>query len=1814
MHVDFLIITALKDELDALLALRTEWKPHKDQYGFDYHHLRLTNHDGELVSVAAAWSGAMGESAAATRATALVTELQPLGLGMCGICAGKPSDTSLGDVIVADRVYSYDHGKLIARTSAGGERVEDFFHDITTYSLPIAWKFGAAALGADFEGRSDVSSARPLTIALQRTWLLRALHAHTENGGVTPYDSPERPTACPDWAKAIASLEKAGLANVKGGTIVLTPAGTSWVRDHRVRNPEWSPANAQFKVHTSAIATGKTVREDPELFDRLARVVRKTTGVEMEAAAIGYVGQYANIPTIVVKAVSDHADGDKDDSYRAFACTVAAQFLLAFVDTHVGPGDGSLPSRLGSSTKQWRNDVKDDLRGVRLAREKAAKALRTGHAENRTLVVLGESGAGKSALVKTALPEAADVLAVYADDIAEFEETDTVAFLEARAGPTTLVIDAAERLADETQCRKVARFIRAMHLERDDTPWRLVMVCQTLHWRAIKERLERTKFSWGPRLLEFESPPLTRDELRAVAAAFPSLGGLLGRDDLQPLTTQMKALDLLCDAAAEGVLPAAEPWVGESDFIDWYWEHYFRRDGRGDNHAVALQILARDQADEYRFGTALASVRSSDVALIPALVTAGVLTRREDVVRFEHDVYADYARVRYLLSELRVQRLDGLRLRITNPLWSRAFRLLSLHLLESHGNDVTRAVNEWLRVSSVLSGTSAVAFDLFVDAIPFAVSPERLLEQLSQQLLEDEGRLLRRFLVRFLYVATLPHRAVLEALRDASREVRTQAEVRWRQPILRLWIPVLRWIVRHGPDIVANAPDELVAIAEPWLIIGRKFEKLPARDELAVLILDIAERITHSSRWRVPVEDAERLYTVVVAAGATASERFRKLVRRYAGLEVPPPSEPDDPENVPEHQRYLLQRIIPVVTVGPWEGGPVADSNDKFARAVLQDPASGWLVEFDADFAREVFTALLIKPPNERTFGDRHGRDYELRHPDFSFKPTSKFAPVGHLLETAPDLGLRLIEQLASLATEQWLEAVNEGRHPLHPPSADEAVLELDVDGQPRMYAGAGDPFNWHLTSSGGPKPLKAALMTFEQWLYDLVDTKKLDDALLRNILVSTKSAAILGVLLEIALLSPLTLLSSLEPLATSADMLWMARNRLHLTRDSFLPAIAPEAYEFARLRHRERDLLRVVTYLFAQRDLKWPAIDAMRQRWLEDVARSSATRRKEWLSVLAATFDPANWKTVTTAEGHEGLEFQPPSELVAKNEAELAELNSSILLQSIPFRCRRVIDGKEQLSSDQLLELLERVAAAAELDEHTTWSVGGLAGLRCAVATLALLKFSDWLKANVHWRELCIGWVHAALDANTDEMEQHTNHADVRDWTWDAFAAEVVPVLLAEATGDTSLRRAAVTFISLAHDVAVKKFFEAAASLLPSKTFDQLLHLATEFAATSRPSVPVPVVSKTFKEKAEAFVAGTLDGLPVGWAVRARGEELDDGYLILVFSWVGARLRSGESLEERVRVIVAALAERILTRLRRHEHEPADALVGPRRPASELLRPRPLEHLRGWLRALCRFFRALFGKATSSTTASRRRFSRRPHSYQRPLPYESDYLITRWLAWVIVHEPNAGRRRELWEQWMRLPLDCEYFIETFFDALYTTGLDNDAPFFADALLEIGLFARTEGWLQPENESASRVAISMIGRGGVYERWKEAHGPIARRCWELWRLWIDAAHTWHGCLTVFCGLLCTPAFSPLRIEALLCIARYDIRQTLRDSEAQEAVTRLLETVTTEHAPEVAANASVRRSVELILEALVAIGSRRAIVLSDKLRFVVGSKT
>ena len=327
-QIDVLLITAVPDELNVVRNAEHDWQPKEDSKGFTYYTRKVIGNRGNDFTIAVARPIDKGSDHASNIATRLVNELKPRCLAMVGICAGWREKVFLGDVIVAERVFRYDAGKLKAFRN-GDIRKEEVFQDICTYNLNPLWVQKAQDFPTDWI--TTIQTKRPLSYSYQELWLLYAQEAFESGKGKKPLDLGERETKCPDWTEVLKRLEKKGLIEVVGG-LKLTAAGKKKVAEHRIRYPNIPPESKKPKSCVAPMGTGSQVKEDLELFPTIEHYMRAVLAVEMEAAAIGIVAEIENVdPFIIVKGVADYADPDKDDHFRTYAIEASYRFLMAFL-------------------------------------------------------------------------------------------------------------------------------------------------------------------------------------------------------------------------------------------------------------------------------------------------------------------------------------------------------------------------------------------------------------------------------------------------------------------------------------------------------------------------------------------------------------------------------------------------------------------------------------------------------------------------------------------------------------------------------------------------------------------------------------------------------------------------------------------------------------------------------------------------------------------------------------------------------------------------------------------------------------------------------------------------------------------------------------------------------------------------------------------------------------------------------------------------------------------------------------------------------------------------------------------------------------------------------------------------------------------------------------------------------------------------------------------------------------------------------------------------------------------------------------------
>src|ERR1700694_5372121 len=126
-YFDVCIVCALAEEAEAFMHVVEQ--EHKVAFasGFsidkrEYRYTTIQNCAKEPLKVHLSWLPRYGPIETALHVKSLLHEFNPRFVGMSGICAGDKRAVKLGDLVLAERAFNVDSGKLVAGADGASER------------------------------------------------------------------------------------------------------------------------------------------------------------------------------------------------------------------------------------------------------------------------------------------------------------------------------------------------------------------------------------------------------------------------------------------------------------------------------------------------------------------------------------------------------------------------------------------------------------------------------------------------------------------------------------------------------------------------------------------------------------------------------------------------------------------------------------------------------------------------------------------------------------------------------------------------------------------------------------------------------------------------------------------------------------------------------------------------------------------------------------------------------------------------------------------------------------------------------------------------------------------------------------------------------------------------------------------------------------------------------------------------------------------------------------------------------------------------------------------------------------------------------------------------------------------------------------------------------------------------------------------------------------------------------------------------------------------------------------------------------------
>lgn len=1232
-----------------------------------------------------------------------------------------------------------------------------------------------------------------------------------------------------------------------------------------------------------------------------------------KALHAGDAEQAVSLWTCLLRTARDYATAGGDLTRPELVQQLRGQFSLLEYPNYQGDWQ-----RLGQASRSLSDRIRDTIAG-RLKLDRAAPLAEVGASlkPRHFAVLLGPSGCGKSVIAKrlAATPGEMDhVLWMNATSLNE-PSLDAIRQklglqheIEEVLGKTNvarglIVLDGLDLFSGDA-LRNAAVIAHAAFERGTNCPWAILATCGLERWEAVYRSLLRESVdptSIVTLALDNDLAP----DLPKIKQRFPELSRILLRANIQQLFRNLKVLDVV---ASQTQLRSEQTvaWVGETDVLRWYWDEHVASGPQGSGRSRFLQRLSEIEAADLTRRVPVSRLEAEECRVLSGLIDDHICAKDEEQVGFDHDLFADWARQRRVYSEGE-NLVAFIRQQCINPRWHRAIRLVGLQLLE----DPHKGSDAWQSLIVQLSDSAnspTQESDLVLEAAFFAADPIPLLDSAWEHLREAEGVLLLRLLNRFLHVATFPNPLLAPVAGENDRGYSTASAAMWRLPYWPLWLPMLQFVYTHRAEAIALCPDSVSQMADLWLRqSGRTW---PLRREAAEILIDAA-------RWMIETKRAgeryysdrldERVYRRLLVA-ATECEDITVAIVRELSERVATNGEPaeDDSATIganaatmpPTNQSHSITEGWFGPVGHPWSDGPLRRVDDAFREACLGSAvAMTPLIDACPTIASEVILALLIREPLPE---DRVGYRSSLGMEDLDIEWLADWFPAMYFhgpffpfLQRQPALAIEMIVRLVNFATERWAESRDPGS-PGNPP-----YVAIRALGEEVRWVGNLDVYFWYRERLIEPHAIPTALMALEKWLYDLAEAEQNLDQWITQILRSSRSVALAGVLVALGRKSPTLFRGPLRPLLgvwqfhqweQNYAIEGFERTCLGMTLMSWV-RYGEEVFNVAKawhtLPHRATPLNDVAIRLFVEDFDIRSALDDARKEWQQEfVRRENEGVERGYLEQMIALYNIENWSVQEIDEGLK-IDWKAPQELQERRQPEVERIQRAQTLLGFPIQCRARLEENKPLSAEEIepfWSLINQIADYRPVESSPGDSTFPEHALLGGIAVLVVFH-SDWLEADPERLRWCEEWILRVLQSPPPRQQLDCAES-VYDCDWQSFLADAVPLLFAGDIENTGLRRLVAELAMAYHYVTagklMKRCFQARARI--GDDFSRLQNLIAIWAAIREvhrvthcgnsiwdtPHVPFNV-GAWYERLARAFVTKQLPSRPIPWQRLAR-------------------------------------------------------------------------------------------------------------------------------------------------------------------------------------------------------------------------------------------------------------------------------------------------------------------------------------------------------
>lgn len=1329
------------------------------------------------------------------------------------------------------------------------------------------------------------------------------------------------------------------------------------------------------------------------------------------------------------------------------------------------------------------------------------------------MLVHGDSGAGKSALVKAALGAGASNQVWLGPEqlkaaLSEGERgrlglrQPLQQVLQASsAASNVLVIDSSEKLEAATRLRAKELLAALLDGSEGQAPaWRVVVISQS---DALADVLPILPGGQG--LKPIAVSPLAGMDVQGALRATAQLAWLA--DDLVAVQAlrNLKTLGWVIQAGAEFQTDISR--LSPAAIADRVWTHWTQ--GNFASQQLLMQLAERESRFERSFAlTDLDPAQATILHAGPTSVPLGL--NRRNRLHFEHDLAADWARFQWLKQ---IADMPGKWAELaSNPLWHSALRLLGQMLLRE--GDV--GATAWDGAFKALARESLpIAADVLLDALYLDPEADRFMAERAEFLLARNGEWLERLLKRFLHIGTVPNAAFSGLGLDSSTDIYLEAT--FRMPIVARWRAVVGFLHANLDRVSKLMSPTVARVCEVWLLglpaTARPGHIIRYRKELAEIALACAREMqVQNGRGPFFLREGSRpLYSAALAAapdlpaeiGAWALEMAeRRPLAQDVAERIALARQEEERKRAADERKAPKSRapqpfptfISTVEELPPWPLGPADRVDRQFRKAVLNSATARPLIQACPDVAAEVTLACIIDgtPTRDRS-SLMIGADLGLEHDDEGYPTIYWKGPFLVFLQMNPGRALTALISLVDFCTLRWTEAAQLRGYSVGP-----GITLALADGSQRHFHGGHPILNWAHHSDLGNGQLFCALNALEKWLTLRIDAGADVGAHLERLLGEGTSVAILGVLLNIAKYRPSLLSGALMPLVGSQALYDWALEEGHQPEfEGWKWATAGEtAFELAKqwafADYRGKNWLQDVVAPAIQEDARVAqfVLDAI-GTWTRPEGRKAAIE----FDLLVALLDADNYAIVSHLEtGADSPQFNCPAALAEQIGAFQAENAASLQRLLFPMRCEQVLRSGAILADEEASALSEILMDGGAIEAPEAEGNGSQSVL---IAATLVVCAAGWLAGQKQVERRCSDVLRQTVDRVTADHEAIRSAGIAGgDPEWKFCAHAVAKLWASSEPVEAKSWEAPLLGLLTSGDAAtvgviIKLAYENRERL--GHRWWRLLHLGTLWSALKSLAPDYgdpPSIAHRWSR----------------WLVRLRGWALADiSSTLSVLDLNTLRTRVSRLMRARWRRLYAA------------QHNPLER--DPSGRSDPGLGVGFLAELFDWLlkdnvAAQARDF-GDERRLTEILWDYELRWSsdRRADDGEYPLSYDFGYRVVAKLAWIAANDP-APEADAAWRGVMALGPDAHHLVQHFTRTWFLAATEaQDAGLFARRWQAMIGFALDAGWRKGRRwyygeqiyrqlmglqfaetlNRATGVAAAIGGMRDLYRRWAMEH-------------------------------------------------------------------------------------------------------------------------